>query len=123
MPTLRHFAIFPFVKVFFSLRMSSLSSSTVVQLLLTNLIMYFIVKCCPVGISPVHLSSFSGSSYVETDLPSLLPSAFGSVLCFLHAHILPGFVYLNTSNYCLCNVNATVQTAKARRYKGRKFAL
>lgn len=65
MPTLRHFAVFPFVKVFFSLRTSSLSSSIVVQLLLTNLIMYFFVKCCPVGISPVHLSSFSGSPYVE----------------------------------------------------------
>lgn len=123
MPALRHFAIFPFVKVFFSLRTSSLSSSIVVQLLLTNLIIYFFVKCCPVGGSPVHLSSFSGSSYVEIWSP-IAPSQ-----CLWLSTLFPWYLlfawfcllkYLELLSY---DVNATIQTAGARRYKGRKSAL
>lgn len=88
-PALRHFAIFPFVKVFFSLRTSSLSSSIVVQLFLTNLITYFFVKCCPVGVSPVHLSSFSGGSYVEIWAP--VASSQSVPLALYSVSLIPTF--------------------------------
>lgn len=69
------------------IRISSLSSSIAAELLLTNLIIYFFVKQCPLGISPVHpfihLSSLSDTSSWEILSPLALS------LCLWISTLLP----------------------------------